>query len=309
MNDYLILLVGVVFAGAGGELFVRGSVGLARWARISPAIVGATIAAFATSSPELSVAVNSSLAGKPEITLGDAFGSNVVNVALILALALLISGIQCSRGSIRRDFPAALLVPVVAGALMVDGVLSRVDGVILLVLFLTWLGAALMEALKMRTAPDEGASARQGWIAVLCSLAGLVLLVFAGNFIVTGARGIAVSLGMDAFVIGATIVAVGTSVPELATTLVSKLRGHDEVGLGTVLGSNVFNGLFIISVAAMIHPITVSWRELAVALVFGFVAPIFAYPSRAGFIGRSRGVMMLLLYALYLYLILSHRPA
>jgi cation:H+ antiporter len=135
------------------------------------------------------------------------------------------------------------------------------------------------------------------------------MLILAGNLIVTGARGIAVALGMDAFVIGATIVAVGTSVPELATTVIAKLRGHDEVGLGTILGSNIFNGLFIISVAAIIHPITVGWRELALTLAVGLVALIFAFPPRSGFIGRSRGILLLVLYVGYVVAILQQKPA
>jgi cation:H+ antiporter len=113
---------------------------------------------------------------------------------------------------------------------------------------------------------------------------------------------------MDAFVIGATVVAVGTSVPELATVIIAKLRGHDEVGLGIVLGSNVFNGLFIVAVAAIIYPITVDWREVAVALVFGSVALAFTYPTRSGLIERRRGALLLVLYAVYLATILQ-RPA
>src|SRR5512145_2220419 len=136
MKDFLVLLFGVACAGLGGELFVRGVVGLAHWARIAPGLIGATVAAFATSSPELSVSINAALAGKPQIALGDAIGSNVVNVTLILALALVISGIQCPRDSIRRDFPVALLVPVLTGVLFADGTLSRADGLLMLGIFL-----------------------------------------------------------------------------------------------------------------------------------------------------------------------------
>ena len=121
-----------------------------------------------------------------------------------------------------------------------------------------------------------------------------------------GARGIAISYSTDECIIGATIVAVGTTVPELATTIIAKLRGHDEVGLGMILGSNIFNGLFIVAVAAMIHPITVPWREVAIALVFGLVALVFAYPTRKGFIERRRGVLLLVLYAAYLVTILQY---
>lgn len=309
MNDYVALISGVVCAGIGGELFVRGAVGLAHWARISPGIIGATVAAFATSSPELSVSINAAMAGEPQIGLGDALGSNVVNVALILALALMISGIQSPLDSVKRDFPVALLVPIITAVLFLDGELSRFDGLMMLIMFLAWLVAAVIEARNQRSAAEKVLGEHRGWLAILSGVAGLVFLVAAGNLIVAGARGIAISFGIDEFIIGATIVAVGTSVPELATTVIAKLRGHDEVGLGTILGSNIFNGVFIVAVAAIIHPITVAWREVAITLVFGFVALVFTYPTRKGFIGRRRGVLLLVLYVAYLTTILQRQVA
>lgn len=309
MNDYVALLLGVVSAGIGGELFVRAAVGLAYWARVSPGIIGATVAAFATSSPELSVSINAALAGKPQIALGDALGSNVVNVALILALALVISGIQTPRASLKRDFPVALFVPLITGVLFLDGELSRTDGLLMLGMFLAWLVAAVIEARKQRNAAEEVLGEHRGWLAVLTGLAGLVLLVAAGNLIVAGARGIAISFGIDEFIIGATLVAIGTSAPELATTVIAKLRGHDEVGLGTILGSNIFNGLLIVAVAAIIHPITVAWREVVVTLVFGFLALMLTYPTNKGFIERRRGALLLVLYAVYLATILQRQAA
>ena len=305
--NYLALLLGVISAGLGGELFVRGSVGMAQWARISPGIIGATVAAFATSSPELSVAVNSALAGNPGISLGDALGSNVVNVALILGLSLAIAGIQCPRESIKRDFPAALIIPVITGVLFLDGTLSRIDGILLLGLFLVWLGFTVNEARKQRNATANTIGEHRRGLIILSCVGGLVLLIVAGNLIVSGARGIALSFGINEFIIGATVVAIGTSAPELATTLIAKLRGHDEVGLGTLLGSNIFNGIFVVAIAAIIHPITVDWREIAVALVFGFVTLALAYPAGKGFLDRRRGFLLLALYAIYLATIIQ-RP-
>lgn len=305
MNDYVVLIIGVVSAGIGGELFVRGAVGLAHWARVSPGIIGATVAAFATSSPELSVSINSAMAGLPQIALGDALGSNVVNVALILALALVISGIQSPRDSVKRDFPVALLIPIITGVLFLDGELSGYDGLLMLSMFIAWLVVAVIDARKQRSAAEKVLGEQRRWLVVLSCVAGLALLVAAGNLIVTGARGIAISFGIDEFIIGATIVAVGTSAPELATTVISKLRGHDEIGLGTILGSNIFNGIFIVAIAAIIHPITVEWREIAITLVFGFVVLIVAYPPRTGFIERRRGLLLLVLYGAYIAIILQ----
>ena len=299
MSPYLTLALGVLSAGIGGELFVRGTVSLATWARVAPGIVGATVAAFATSSPELSVSITSALAGTPQIALGDALGSNVVNIALILALALLISGIQSSRDSIRRDFPVAFLVPVLTVALAADGELSRLDGVLMLSIFLVWMIATVIEARRQRSAAEEVLGAHRLAPALLSAAIGLGFLVGAGLLIVDGARAIAVSFGLSEFIIGATIVAVGTSVPELATALISKLRGHDEVGLGTVLGSNIFNGLFIVAVAALIHPIVFDASSVRVALAFGLVAVMLTLPGKSGYIGRGRGVLLLALYVAY----------
>lgn len=309
MNDYLGLLAGILAAGIGGELFVRGVVGVAHWARISPGIIGATVAAFATSSPELSVSINSALDGTPQIALGDALGSNVVNVALILALALVIAGIQSPRDSIRRDFPVAMVVPMITGVLILDGEISRVDGVLMLSLFVAWIIAAVVEARRQRSAADEVlGSHRAGRAAAACAF-GLVFLVSAGNLIVTAAKGIALAHGVDEFIIGATLVAIGTSTPELATTVIAKLRGHDEVSLGTILGSNIFNGLLIVSVAAIIHPIAVDWRDVAIALVCGLLALAVTWPPRDGFINRRRGIMLLALYAVYVVAILQQPTA
>ena len=307
MNDYVALAVGVVCAGIGGELFVRSAVGLGHWARVSPGIIAATVVAFATSSPELAVSISAAMAGKPQISLGDALGSNVVNVALILALALSISGIQSPRDSVKRDFPVALLVPVITGVLILDGVLSRTDGLLMMGMFLAWLVAAVVEARKQRSAAEEVIGERRGWLAIILFIIGFAFLVAAGRLIVGGAKGVAISFGIDEFVVGATIVAVGTTVPELATTVIAKLRGHDEVGLGTILGSNIFNGLFIIAVAAVIFPISVDWRKVAIPLVFGLLAVAFIFPTRRGFIGRWRGVSLLVLYAVYLAIILQRQ--
>lgn len=309
MNDYVALLLGVVCAGIGGELFVRGAVGLAFWARVSPGIIGATVAAFATSSPELSVSVSAALAGKPQIALGDALGSNVVNVALILALAVVISGIKSPRDSVKRDYPVALLIPVITGVLFLDGQLSRFDGVLMLSMFVAWLVATFIEARKQRSAAEKVLGERRVWLVVLLCLAGLASLVAAGNLIVAGAKGIAIAFGIDEFIVGATIVAVGTSVPELATAVIAKLRGHDEIGLGTILGSNIFNGIFIIGIAAVIHPITVAWREVVTALLFGVMALVFIYPTRQGFIERRRGALLLVLYVAYLATILQYHKS
>jgi cation:H+ antiporter len=307
MNDYLTLLIGTACAGAGGELFVRGTVGVAGALRISPGIIAATVAAFATSSPELTVSINSALQGTPRIALGDALGSNVVNVALILAAAVLIHPIAATWDTVKRDFPVALIVPVILAALVFDGVLSRPDGFLLLGLFVGWLVAAVREARRQRSAAAAVLGESKPLRAVIEGAAGLALLILAGRLIVAGATGIAEAQGIDPFIIGATVVAVGTSVPELATAIISGIRGHGEVGLGTVLGSNIFNGLFILGVASSITPITATLWEVAPALMLGLVAVTLIYPPGSGTIERWRGIILLGIYSAYLFAVFQWR--
>jgi cation:H+ antiporter len=306
VNDYLILILGLAAAGAGGELFVRGAVGLAQWARVPAGIIGATIAAFATSSPEFAVSVGASLEGKPQIALGDALGSNVVNIALVLGIALLFSKLKAARDSIRRDFPVAALAPILTGILLMDGELSRVDGVVLLAVFLAWLVAVMFEVRKSRSAVEEVLGDTNRLSVMLSALGVLGLLILAGRLIVTGAKNIALSYGFEEFVFGATVVAVGTSIPELATVIISKFRGHEEIGLGTILGSNIFNNFWIVSVATLISPMKgLPLRELSVGLGFGLLTVLIIIPSREGIIGRGRGIILLVLYAAYIVTILQ----
>lgn len=297
LDDVFTLLGGLVLAAAGGEFFVRGVVGLARWARVPAGIVAVTFAAFATSSPELSVSINAALAGAPQIGLGDAIGSNVVNVAFILGLALLLGELRASRESVRRDFASALVAPLGTALLTLDGELSRLDGAVMVIAFVAWLVLVVRDARKARSAIGVLAEQRHS-LAIITSLAGLLMLVLAGRLIVSGASAIGAAFGLAPFVIGATMVAVGTSVPELATTLISRWRGHEEIGLGTVLGSNVFNGLLIVGVAALIHPIAVAGSAVLVGLGFGVAAVLLTFPLD-GRIGRARGVALLLLYAAF----------
>lgn len=300
VTDYLALLAGVICAGGSGELFVRGTVGLARAWRILPGIIAATIAAFATSSPELTVALNAALADTPRIALGDALGSNIVNVALILAVALLIVPIAVPRDTLRRDFPTALVVPVLVAALLVDGLLSRIDGLLLLALFVGWLVAVIFEVRRQRGATAARVLGETNPTrAILEGVAGLALLIMAGRLIVSGATAIATAHGIDAFLIGATLVALGTSVPELATAIISGLKGHEEVGLGTILGSNIFNGLLIVGLTASISPIGISVQEVAPALILGLASVALTYPPPSGVIGRWRGLILLAVYAAY----------
>jgi cation:H+ antiporter len=291
------LLTGVLCAAGGGELFLRGVVGLSDWLRVPKAVTAATLAAFATSSPEISVAVTSALAGSPRVALGDALGSNVVNVGLVLGVMLCIRPTPFDWSATRREFGLALVAPLLVLAALADGHLARVEAAVGLAVFGTWLLLVLQDALKARHGTAPSVTRRQGLVAAGQGAAGLVLLVVAGRLIVAGATGIGAMLGMDLFLIGATVVAFGTSAPELATAVVAKVRGHDDVGVGTVLGSNIFNCLFVVGLAAGIRPFDQPpWGVLS-SVAFGVLTVACLAPGRRAALPRSRGVLLLALYA------------
>ena len=306
-RDIFALTVGLLCAGIGGELFVRAAVGIAAWARVPAGVIGATVAAFATSTPEVSVAIGAAAAEKPEIALGDALGSNVVNVALVLGLTLLLGPIVAPRESTRLDIPFAVLLPLVTITVALNGTISRIDAAILLTIFSAWLVLTTLAARRERSAAVAVLAERSHGRSILEMLLGLAFLVAAGRLIVYGARGVGEELGLNAFVIGATFVAVGTSTPELATTLIARIRGHSEIGLGTIVGSNIYNGGFIIALAAFIHPIDVNFREAGAAIGFGLAVVALLLNAR-GLLRRRLGLLFLTIYIAYVAVVITAAP-
>lgn len=294
--DILFLLGGVVCAGIGGELFLRGVLGLSAWARIPKAVTAATLAALATSSPEISVGITAGLDGKTPIALGDALGSNIVNVALILGLVLILGPISFEWRANRREYLTALLVPVVIFLLLLDNSLQRWEGVICLGLFMTWLAVVVREAIRQRSTSELTITPREGVYAIGFALVGMGFLFVAGQVIIRGAFGLGTRLGIDPFIVGVTLVALGTSAPELATAVLSKLRGHDEVGVGTILGSNIFNCLFIVGMAITIGPCEEQLSNVWPSLCMGILVLMVLFPYPHQNLGRLRGSILLLLY-------------
>jgi cation:H+ antiporter len=307
LTEAAALLVGVACAAIGGELFVRAAVGIAAWARIPAGVIGATIAAFATSSPEVAVAISSATEGQPELALGDGLGSNVVNIALVLGLTLLVGPITAPRASVRRDMPTALAIPIVTVVTAIDGRISRLDGVILMALFGAWLVLTTLDARRQRSAAVAVLAERSHARSIGEMLVGIAFLIAAGRLIVHGAEGVGAELGLDTFIVGATFVAIGTSTPELATTLIARVRGHSEIGLGTVVGSNIYNGGFVIALAALIHPIDFSFREVGAAIGYG-VGLVLMLMGAGGTLGRRLGFAFVAIYASYVVVLIALGP-
>jgi cation:H+ antiporter len=303
-SNLFLLGLGLACAALGGELFVRGLLGIARWLRIPAGVIGATLAAFATSSPELTVAVNAAAADQSEIALGDALGSNIVNIGLVVGVILLVGA--SVRDLSRREALVALGVTALMAVVVFDGAVTRLDGAVLLSVFVLWLASTLGPALTGRRVRgpgpdlDEAAETlgdRRHGRSVVEALAGLLFLLAAGRLLVIGAKGLGAELGLSTFVVGAVLVSLGTSLPELATALSARLRGHTELGLGTVLGSNIFNTSFIVGVAAVLSPIGVERRDVWISLaVGGAMLLVLLWRGRGATLGRWRGAVLVSTY-------------
>ncbi len=296
----LHLLPGFLLAMAGGDLFVRGILGGSAVLRLAPALVGLTLAAFATSAPELAVGLLSAAEGKSDLSLGNVLGSSVINLGLVLGGAALLGGLH--GGGIRRGrtFPFALAawpVLLIAGW---DGEVTRVESIALLAVFAIWLLSALLDALNV--SGEEVKRPRTGkslWKPALQLIGGAALLLGAAQLIVRGGTGAAERLGVAPLLIGATLISLGTTVPELVTTLVARLKGHAEVGLGTVLGSNLFNLLLVAGMVAAIRPVPVERGILVPACAFGLLMTLLVLPGASGRLGRWRGFALVGLYVAF----------
>ena len=314
LSNLLFLGFGLVCAAIGGELFVRGVLGVAWWLRLPASVIGATVAAFATSSPELTVAINAAADDHSEIALGDALGSNIVNVGLVVGLLLLAGA--AARDLSNCDALTALGLTVLMGFLVLDGELQVTDGVVLLIAVAGWLAYTLGRAFEQREArPSEGEADDEAFQAVaepkhgrsiVEALFGLVLLIAAGKLLVVGAKGLGDDLGLSTFVVGVVLVSLGTSLPELATAISARVRGHTELGLGTVLGSNILNTSFIVGIATVISPIDVQRRDVWISLGVGAaMLVVLVWRVRGVTLGRWRGVVLISMYAAVLVVLLA----
>lgn len=305
--DLTFLAIGVVLAAVGGEFFVRGLVGLAAWARVPAGVIGATVAAFATSSPELTVAISAAEDGRPEIALGDALGSNIVNIGLVVGIVLLM-GMRTAAEISHRDAATALGMALLLLVLLVDGDVSRYDGALLLTTFAVWIALTTRNALRDRSEIVETVGERRHGRSVAEALVGLVCLVAAGRLLVVGAKGIGDDLGVSTFVIGVVLVSFGTSLPELATAIISRVRGHAELGVSTALGSNIFNTSFIVGVAAVLAPIEVAAREAVVSIVAGVaLILVLLVGTRGEALSKWRGVALVSGYCISLLALLAQQ--
>lgn len=328
----MILPIVAVLLGLGvlvwsADKFVDGAVGVARFCGMSTLLIGMVVVGFGTSAPEMVVSALSAMQNAPELALGNAYGSNIANIALILGVTAIISPVVVVRKALKRDLPILIAVTALSVFLVSDGSIMRMDGVILLLVFAGVMGFNIWNEMRQKAVagnaeeaePQEGESLSLGK-SVFWLVLGLALLVGSSRALVWGAVEIARALGVSDLLIGLTIVAVGTSLPELASSIVAARKGEDDLAFGNIIGSNLFNTLLVVGIAATISPMNsyepaVFTRDMPVMAVLTVLLLLFGLPvrknrvgadgKRIGRINRIEGATFLAVYIGYIGVLIA----
>lgn len=315
--DILLLIIGLALILAGANFLTDGSTALAQRFRVPEFIIGLTIVAVGTSTPELVVSVLSAIAGKSDVAIGNVVGSNIFNVFLILGLCALIRPLPLTAGNIRRDIPFGVATSLLLLVLAMDSWfkagavdrIGRLDGILMLVIYLLLMTYTIRAT--GRTAPaDSPADGSQpqkrpmaGWLMAVMIIGGLAGLIFGGELFLDSATALARRMGISESVIAITLVAGGTSLPELASSVVSLIKGKSDMALGNVIGSNIANILLILGLSATINPLTmggITLVDLLVVLLSAVLLFLAAFTFRRRAVDRWEGVLFLVIYAAYI---------
>lgn len=318
MLDFMFIAVGLAGLVWSSDKFVEGAAAIANHAGMSPLLIGMTIVSLGTSAPEIVVSIMASLSGSGELAVGNALGSNITNIGLVLGITLIIRSITIDASTTKRELPQMVVVTLLAGALMIDGVLSATDGALLilgLVIFLTLL-ARRGEAPEGGMDNDSTLTPLKAWGVFTI---GLALLVISSRLLVVGAVNIAMALGVSELIIGLTIVAIGTSLPELAAAVMSALKGHSDIAIGAIVGSNVFNLLVVLAGPGLFGPLTlnasVMTRDWPVTMLTTGTLMMLAWLAYQnangdkkgnGELGRASGVLLVTMYTAYIGLLIFY---
>ena len=310
--NIILLVAGFVALVKGADLFVDGSSSIAAIFKVPSVIIGLTIVALGTSAPELAVSTSAALKGSNEIALSNVVGSNIFNLLMVLGVCAVIKPLPITKVIKKRDFPLSIVVTAALfgvlalqmigkvdfGAVkMSDNVseVSRIIGISLVVLFIIYIIILIISAIKNKT-EGEPTKTMSPLKSILFIIIGLALIIAGGQFVVNSAKFIAAAFGMSETLIGLTVVAFGTSLPELVTSIVASRKGENELAVGNVVGSNIFNMMFILGLSAALHPITVNFAcmtDFAILIVATIMVFIFALKNK---INRVEGIVMILLY-------------
>ena len=312
-NNYSLLIFGILILVASGDVLVRGSVSLARFFKISTLIVGATVVSFGTSAPELIVSINAALSGHQDIAIGNVIGSNISNIALVLALTAIILPISVNKNSINIDWP----VMMAAGILLFlvsfwDNKLQIYDGLIFIFLLIVYILYIIHKGKKERKkAPEFKKPKYNIFISLSFIIISIVGMYLGSNLLIKGASGIAFQWGVSERVISVTVIAFGTSVPELSTSIIAAIKKESDISVGNILGSNIFNILAILGITASIKDVSVSVTILSTDILwmlasFILLIILIYFPERNK-ISRFSGIILLIFYLIYIYISFNTR--
>lgn len=302
---YILFCIGLVALFFGGEYLVRGASNIARRFNLSPMVIGLTIVGFGTSAPELLVSVQAALAGQPAIAIGNVLGSNIANILLILGVSAAIAPLLIPLKKVWRDLGFMLLATAAIWVMLLDGTVTRLEGGILIIGLLVFMVTAFVLG---KEEPDLDAEPPASlWMSLAQTIGGLIVLVIGARLLVDSATEIARTYGLSEAVIGLTIVAVGTSLPELATSVIAALRKQTEIAVGNVIGSNIFNIFSILGITALITPIPADPRFASADMpwVAGTAVLLVLFAIVLKGIPRLAGVALLAIYAGYVGLMMA----
>ena len=305
--DFIKIITGLVFLYYGGEFLVHGSVFLARYLKISPFVIGATVIAFGTSAPELAVGIFAAMDSAPELAMGNVIGSNIANIGLVLGLTCLITTIVISPNRFKREYPPFLISALLILFLAWDLKIYQLEGVLMVVLLSVYVLRSFKHKEEFSADPEKEVrilSSKNPAFQCFLILIGLTGLVGGAKLLVSGGVSIARILGISEWFIGITIVAVGTSLPEIVSSIISARRGHGEMAIGNIFGSNIFNFLMVLGITALIHPLDINEPirpDLLIAIGTTCLLLILVLLGKYS-LGKKSGSILLITYFLYIVL-------
>ncbi|MED1606889.1 calcium/sodium antiporter [Cytobacillus kochii] len=312
---YILLIVGFALLIIGADLFVDGSSNIARLLRVPPMLIGLTIVAFGTSSPEATVSIIAALEGSADVSLGNVLGSNIFNITLVVGATAFLYPLKVQSETIKKEIPFTFLASVTLLILMSDitlqgfdsNLLTRTDGLVFLLFlsifmyYVIEIGLKSRQNLETTSTPQDLTWGKNIFISTL----GLAAIIFGGNLVVNNGTEIAYSLGMSETLVGLTIVAIGTSLPELVTSITAALKKESEIALGNIVGSNIFNILFVLGASATISPLAVNDKVFIDVILMIILTVVLFIFSRTRFkIGKREGLILVFAYIIYLVYII-----
>ncbi len=300
--EYILLLIGFVLLIKGADFFVDGASSIAGRLKVPSLIIGLTVVSMGTSAPEAAISISAAITGSGDLSLGNVIGSNMFNLLMVIGISAIVLPVASDKEILKRDMPVNIAITAALGVMLIDGKVGRLDAILLLIAFIVYIVVVIRSAIKSRSADTEAEEKKtRSWlVSIVFSVIGVAAIIIGGDIVVDNAKLIASSLGMSDTLIGLTVVALGTSLPELVTSIVASKKGESGIALGNAVGSCLFNILFVLGGAAIIRPMNAS-VELFIdtVILIGITAIIWLFGYTSKKVGRAEGIICVLTYAAY----------